>query len=1097
MIFTFYSFKGGVGRSMMLANAAEHFYRRGLDVLMVDFDLEAPGLERFFSKPAQDGQSKSVATAGPSLPDHATLVESRGVMDLLVSYKTLQALPPPQPEQPSSPASDGAGSSAAPPRFPFHVEPLDNFIVPIFSGGNSGEGTLSLMPAGRRDGNEEYALYAERVRTFNWDDFYVQYHGAQFFNWFGEQLSKKYDVVLIDSRTGITEMSGVCTHELADAVVLFVAANEQNLEGTARIANSLSRKDLIASRGGRSLSILIVPSRVELAEGEKLNKFSTQYSVLAKLIDDRIKFSADAFHALRVPYIPFYAFGERVAVREPELQIAADMIAAAARICTAMFELVPKDSPAYIQYQAAHANLASLDDEASFAEPPVDFAGRDWVFEAIESWFEHPSPTLLIVGPPGSGKTTIAARLVAAAKTRTALPRALRSAGSLTMAHSCQMDDGWRPFLSTIARKLATRWPAYTAAALSSAAAVPGISIGVQQRISGIQDQAAGSSLSLESVSIAGDVSPEMAFRVLVQQPLQHVGRGDAPTPPALILIDGLDEVLSSDKETLADVLAAGAKLGWPTQLKLLILSRPDSRILRLSPNVIELDGDPEAGKRDIAAYVDLRLAKRLGPDSLPIVAEQIANAASGNFLYASLVLDAVQANGEDASAVVANVDKFLKTDQIPQELHKHYAAMVQQEVGFNTERWSEWYRPVLGVLAVAAEGFTADELAGILGWLRSEISDGLRLMQKLVVESSDTRQFRLFHPSFAAFLLTDTEYGVSAVEAYEQIANYFVGQYAGQWNTAPTLAVRHTDYYFIRAINEATDRRKGRELTDRLAELVLDPTFIEAKVAGDAARQLQLGIGTIAKNLESVGRPLPEELRRLGVLLLDPNRDLLARIQKDRGWLRARLAGHPEEIATSDPAPPPGEKSPEASEPMPDPQTPKPEDLVTDEMLRRRIPTAVRIELSVAHRALMTGKIVLLVAVLLTGLLLASRYLPTYLTDDLLYGVYAIVVLGGAYLSSVAWQDRLRALRIERLPPPPPFPSSAPPASSDESPADWEALPEIIELRAQRAPYPLLGGVSAASPYFEIALVVFLIGAVVGAVSYPLHLIRFLPRVM
>jgi MinD-like ATPase involved in chromosome partitioning or flagellar assembly len=47
MIYTFYSFKGSVGRSMALANIAELFYRRGLKVLMVDFDLEAPGLERY------------------------------------------------------------------------------------------------------------------------------------------------------------------------------------------------------------------------------------------------------------------------------------------------------------------------------------------------------------------------------------------------------------------------------------------------------------------------------------------------------------------------------------------------------------------------------------------------------------------------------------------------------------------------------------------------------------------------------------------------------------------------------------------------------------------------------------------------------------------------------------------------------------------------------------------------------------------------------------------------------------------------------------------------------------------------------------------
>jgi cellulose biosynthesis protein BcsQ len=41
MIYTFYSYKGGVGRSMALVNIAELFYQAGLKVLMVDLDLES------------------------------------------------------------------------------------------------------------------------------------------------------------------------------------------------------------------------------------------------------------------------------------------------------------------------------------------------------------------------------------------------------------------------------------------------------------------------------------------------------------------------------------------------------------------------------------------------------------------------------------------------------------------------------------------------------------------------------------------------------------------------------------------------------------------------------------------------------------------------------------------------------------------------------------------------------------------------------------------------------------------------------------------------------------------------------------------------
>jgi cellulose biosynthesis protein BcsQ len=49
VICTFYSYKGGVGRSMALANAAHILAQFGLRVLMIDFDLEAPGLEQYFN----------------------------------------------------------------------------------------------------------------------------------------------------------------------------------------------------------------------------------------------------------------------------------------------------------------------------------------------------------------------------------------------------------------------------------------------------------------------------------------------------------------------------------------------------------------------------------------------------------------------------------------------------------------------------------------------------------------------------------------------------------------------------------------------------------------------------------------------------------------------------------------------------------------------------------------------------------------------------------------------------------------------------------------------------------------------------------------
>ena len=56
-IITFYSYKGGTGRTMALANTACVLAERQRNsddkgVLMIDWDLEAPSLHRYFRIPA-------------------------------------------------------------------------------------------------------------------------------------------------------------------------------------------------------------------------------------------------------------------------------------------------------------------------------------------------------------------------------------------------------------------------------------------------------------------------------------------------------------------------------------------------------------------------------------------------------------------------------------------------------------------------------------------------------------------------------------------------------------------------------------------------------------------------------------------------------------------------------------------------------------------------------------------------------------------------------------------------------------------------------------------------------------------------------------
>jgi len=49
-VITFYSYKGGVGRTLALANIAFYLSKFEFNVCILDFDVEAPGIHHKFSE---------------------------------------------------------------------------------------------------------------------------------------------------------------------------------------------------------------------------------------------------------------------------------------------------------------------------------------------------------------------------------------------------------------------------------------------------------------------------------------------------------------------------------------------------------------------------------------------------------------------------------------------------------------------------------------------------------------------------------------------------------------------------------------------------------------------------------------------------------------------------------------------------------------------------------------------------------------------------------------------------------------------------------------------------------------------------------------
>ena len=232
-IVSFYSFKGGVGRTMALANVAFLAAMDGLDVLVMDWDLEAPGLPHYFR--------------GLVEPD--TMLELRtapGILDLAWSWRNgiNTAEDAETIDQQFAYFRDGA--------------PFEHVVINIMDElafGNGGR--LDIIPAGGgMVETPEPVEYERALAAMSWNELLDRYAGGGLIDALRDWASTNYDLILVDSRTGLADVSGICTMQLPDAVALCFVLNRQNIEGVARVASAIRRNR------GEDLKIWAIPMRV-------------------------------------------------------------------------------------------------------------------------------------------------------------------------------------------------------------------------------------------------------------------------------------------------------------------------------------------------------------------------------------------------------------------------------------------------------------------------------------------------------------------------------------------------------------------------------------------------------------------------------------------------------------------------------------------------------------------------------------------------------------------------------------------------------------------------------------------------------------------
>lgn len=219
---SFYSFKGGVGRTTAAVLTALLLAREGKKVLLIDFDVEAPGLASIFANQEDDTEH---------------LLGVKGFIDFWVDYEANK-------RDLNKISIDD-----------YYFTKTDQILV-----GNNG-GELVVVPAIAT--NSENALsYIPKLSKANIKyGFGKEYVPDIFLKTLEEKINPDY--IFIDTRTGINNVGGLVFNRYAQNIFLFFYGNQQNMFGLESILPELQELD------ERNVKYYLVNSPVPKNETDK------------------------------------------------------------------------------------------------------------------------------------------------------------------------------------------------------------------------------------------------------------------------------------------------------------------------------------------------------------------------------------------------------------------------------------------------------------------------------------------------------------------------------------------------------------------------------------------------------------------------------------------------------------------------------------------------------------------------------------------------------------------------------------------------------------------------------------------------------------
>jgi len=232
---TFYSYKGGVGRTLALANIAKRLAEFGKKVCIIDFDLEAPGLHQKF---------------GANIKKDI----KNGIVDYIYEFSYNNNLP----------------------------ESIKDYTTQVkYNSKNTYD--IDLIAAGKITSRN----YWKKLALINWGKLFYEKEsqGVAFFIDLKQKIEQelKPDFLLIDSRAGITDISGITLSILADELVLLLTKNDENIEGIKLVVNTLSSPDNSFNEGIPKINIVLSRIPYFSKPEDKHKEFNAKKEVLTEI----------------------------------------------------------------------------------------------------------------------------------------------------------------------------------------------------------------------------------------------------------------------------------------------------------------------------------------------------------------------------------------------------------------------------------------------------------------------------------------------------------------------------------------------------------------------------------------------------------------------------------------------------------------------------------------------------------------------------------------------------------------------------------------------------------------------------------------------